>query len=87
MIVREISVGTDQTVSFFHALAPAVVANVLTAVFVYCFAMINQQEKRGEEGRLTHIWLLVMILFLMLYGLYTWGVYPFKKSYGRRDYA
>jgi hypothetical protein len=80
VIVREISVGTDQTVSFFHALAPAVVANVLTAVFVYCFAMINQQEKRGEEGRLTHIWLLVMILFLMLYGLYTWGVYPFKKS-------
>jgi hypothetical protein len=80
VIVREIPIATGQTVSFFHALAPALVANVLTVVFVYCFAMINQQEKRGEEGRLTHIWLLVMILFLMLYGLYTWGVYPFKKS-------
>jgi hypothetical protein len=49
VIVREISIGTDQTVSFFHALASPLVANVLTVVLVYCFAMINQREKRGEE--------------------------------------
>jgi hypothetical protein len=80
VIVREISIGTDQTVSFFHALAPALVANVMTVVLVYCFAMISQREKRGEEGRLTHLWLIVMVLSSMLYGLYTWGIYPFKKS-------
>jgi hypothetical protein len=56
MIVREIPIPTEQTGSFFHALAPALMANVLTVVLVYCFAMINQREKRGEEGRLTHIW-------------------------------
>ena len=80
MIGREISMATDQTESFFHALAPPLVANLLTVVLVYCFAMINQREKRGEEGRLMHPWLIVVVLFLMLYGLYTWGVYPFKKS-------
>jgi hypothetical protein len=79
VIVREISTTTE-TVSFFHALAPALMANILTVVFVYCFAMINQREKRGEEGRLTHLWLIVMVFFSMLYGLYTWGIYPFKKS-------
>jgi hypothetical protein len=52
--VREISTATDQTVSFFHALAPPLVAIAL--------------------------WLMVMVFFLMLYGLYTWGIYPFKKS-------
>ena len=67
------------TASFFHALAPVLVANILTVVFVYCFATINQQEQRGEEGRLHHLWLIVMVFLLMLYGLYTWGVYPFKK--------
>jgi hypothetical protein len=80
VIVREISIAPDQTESFFHALAPALVANILTVVFVYCLAMINQREKRGEEGRLTHLWLIVMVLFLMLYGLYSWGIYPFKKT-------
>ena len=79
MIVAEISTATDQTVSFFHVLAPPLVANVLTVVLVYCIAMINQREKRGEEGRLTHLWLIVMVLLLMLYGLYTWGIYPFKR--------
>ena len=53
MIVREISTATDQTASFFHALAPPLAANVLTVVLVYCFAMINQGEKGGEEGRHT----------------------------------
>ena len=56
------------------------VANILTVVLVYCFAMINHREKQGEEGRLTHLWLIVMVLLLMLYGLYTWGIYPFKKT-------
>jgi hypothetical protein len=32
MIVREIPIDTDQTESFFHALVPALVANVLTVV-------------------------------------------------------
>jgi hypothetical protein len=68
------------TVSFFHALAPALVANVLTVVFVYCFAMISQQERSGEEeGRLTYLWLIVVVFVCMLYGLYTWGVYPLKN--------
>jgi len=79
VIVREISTATDHTVSFFHALAPPLVANVLTVVPVCCFTMINQREKRAEEGRLTHIWLIVIVFFLMLYGLYTWGIYPFKR--------
>jgi hypothetical protein len=82
VIVREISIGTDKTESFFHALAPALVANVLTVVFVYCFAMINQREKRGEEGRLTHLWLIVMVLFFMLYGLYTWVFIPSNRARG-----
>jgi hypothetical protein len=51
VIVREISMATDQTESFFHALAPAFVANVLTVALVYCFVMINQREKHGEEGK------------------------------------
>ena len=66
MIVREISIGTDQTVSFFHALASPLVAYVLTVVLVYCFAMINQREKRRRGGYLT-------------YSLYTWDIYPFKR--------
>ena len=67
------------TESFFHALAPALVANILTVVFVYSFAMISQREKRGDEPPLTYLWLIVMIFLLMLYGLYTWGIYPLRK--------
>jgi hypothetical protein len=40
------------TESFFQALAPALVANILTVTLVYCFAMVNQREQRGEEGDL-----------------------------------
>ncbi len=29
------------TVAFFHALAPILIANVLTVVFVYCFSVIS----------------------------------------------
>ena len=54
MTVREISTATDQTVSFFHALAPPLVAIAYVA---------------NSDG-----------LFLDAYGLYTWGIYPFKKS-------
>ena len=53
----------------------------LDVVFVYCFAVIGQQERSGdEEGRLTYLWLIVMVVMFMLYGLYTWGVYPLDKS-------
>jgi hypothetical protein len=31
-------------------LAPILVANILTVVFVYCFATPSQQEQRGEDG-------------------------------------
>ena len=44
------------TAAFFHAMAPALIANVLTVAFVYCFAVINKQERSGEdEGRLTYL--------------------------------
>ena len=67
------------TVSFFQAIAPILIANVLTVTFVYCFAKIHQKElAREEEGRLTYLWLIIVVLLFMLYGLYTWGVYPFK---------
>ena len=49
-------------------------------VFVYCFAVIGQQERSGDEGgRLTYLWLIVMVFMFMLYGLYTWGVHPLDK--------
>ena len=68
------------TVAFFLAMAPALTANVLTVTLVYCFAKITQKELNGEEeGRLTYLWLIVLVLLFMLYGLYSWGVYPFKK--------
>ena len=69
------------TAAFFQAMAPTLIANVLTVVFVYCFAVIGQRERNGdEEGRLTYLWLIVLIFLFMLYGLYTWGVYPLDKS-------
>ena len=69
------------TAAFFHAMDPTLIANVLTVVFVYYFAVIGQQERNGdEEGRLTYVWLIVLIFLFMLYGLYTWGVYPLDKS-------
>lgn len=65
------------TVAFFKAMAPFLIANVLTITFVYCFTKISQlEQKREEEGRLTYLWLIVLVFLFMLYGLYTWGVYP-----------
>ena len=60
---------------------PFLIANALTGlVLVYGFAKVHQQElKEEEEGRLTYLWLIVMVMLFMLYGLYAWGVYPFKK--------
>ena len=57
------------TVSFFQAMVPILIANVLTVTFVYCFAKIHQKELAGdEEGRLTYLWLIIIVLLFMLYG-------------------
>ena len=59
------------TVAFFKPMAPVLIANVLTVTFVYCFAKISQLEQKGEEeGRLTYLWLIIMVFLFMLYGLY-----------------
>jgi hypothetical protein len=64
----------------FRRWHPFLIANVLTVAFVYSFAKIRQKERAGEEeGRLTYLWLIVLVFFFMLYGLYTWGIYPFKQ--------
>jgi len=69
------------TVPFFQAMAPILIANALTVTFVYCFAKIHQMELAGEEeGHLTYLWLIILVLLFMLYGLYTWGVYPLGKA-------
>ena len=61
--------------SFFNALAPGLVANILTVVFVYSFVQISQKERSGEEeGRGTYLWLILLVLFFMLYGIDTWGI-------------
>jgi hypothetical protein len=61
-------------------MTPGLIAKILTVTFVYCFAKITQKELKGEEeGRLTYFWLLIIVVLFMLYGLYTWGVYPLKK--------
>ena len=52
----------------------------MTVAFVYAFAKIHQKELTGEEeGRLTYLWLIILVFLFMLYGLYTWGVYPLKQ--------
>lgn len=69
------------TVAFFKAMTPVLIANVLTVTFVYCFAKISRLERGGEEeGKLTYLWLLVVVLLFMLYGLYVWGVGPLAKG-------
>ena len=52
------------TVAFFHAMAPVLIANVLTVT----------ELKGEEEGRLTSLWLIILVFLFMLYGLHTWGV-------------
>lgn len=69
-----------RTKHFFQAMAPVLTANVLTVAFVYSFVQITQKERSGEEeGRGTHLWLIVLVNLFMPYGLYTWGVYPFEN--------
>jgi hypothetical protein len=47
---------------------------------VYCFAKISHLEQKGEEeGRLTYLWLLILVFLFMLYGLYVWSVGPLKE--------
>jgi hypothetical protein len=58
------------TASFFQAPAQALVANILSVTVVYCFAMISARATRARS-RLAHLWLIVMVFSLMLYGLYT----------------
>jgi len=56
-------------------MASVLIANVLTVTFVYYFAKIHQKECIGkEEGRLTHLWLIILVFLFMLYWLYTWSV-------------
>jgi hypothetical protein len=71
MVVQQIS----GTAAFFKAMAPLLVANILTVTFVYCFAKISQLEQnREEEGKLTYLWLLLLVLLFMMYGMYVWDV-------------
>jgi hypothetical protein len=61
-------------------MAPVLIANVLTVAFVYSFVKIHQKEMHGEEeGRLTYLWLIIMVFLFMLFGLYAWGVHPWEK--------
>lgn len=64
------------TEAFFHAMAPVLTANVLTVAFIYSFWAYCQKEKRQEIGGGHLLSLLIAIFSFMLYGLYTWGVYP-----------
>jgi high-affinity Fe2+/Pb2+ permease len=67
--------ASTEQLPFFQAMASVLIANVLTVTFVYCFAKIHQKECIGEEeGRLAHLWLIILVFLFMLYGLYTWGV-------------
>ena len=62
-------------------MVPSLIANVLTVTFVYRFAKIHQKELASdEEGRLTYLWLIIIVFLFVLYGLYTWGVYPLGKA-------
>ncbi|MGA7372889.1 MAG: hypothetical protein WBW37_09755 [Methyloceanibacter sp.] len=71
------------TVAFFQAMAPVLIANVLTVAFVYPSRKFNRRELAGEEGGcLTYMWLIVLVFSFMPYGLYTWGVYPLKPKFG-----
>lgn len=57
------------TVSFFQAMAPILIANVLTVV--YCFAKIRRRGRGSPELSVADR----LVLLFMLHGLYTWGVH------------
>jgi len=47
----------------------------LTVVFVYSFVKISQKERSGDDqGRVTYLWLIVLVFFFMLYGIHTWDI-------------
>jgi hypothetical protein len=70
---------TAGTASFFQATAPILIANLLTVAFVYSFVKIHQKELTGEEeGRLTYLWLIVLVFSFMLYGLHTGAFTRFR---------
>ena len=71
---------TTGTAHFFQAMAPVLTANVLTVAFVYSFVQDHPERATWRGGgRGTYLWLIVVVNLFMLYGLYTWGVYPFKN--------
>jgi hypothetical protein len=59
---------------FFKATAPVLFANLLTLVFVLSVFSLNK-DKYARAAIVG--W--VVVLGYMLYGLYLWGVYPFKR--------
>ncbi len=67
------------TVAFFKALPPMLFANVLTVTFVYCFAKISQKELGARRRATSPTFGSSMVFLFLLYGLYTWGVYPLKR--------
>ena len=68
------------TVAFFHAMAPVLLASRVDRRLRLLLRKIHQKELAGEEeGRLTYLWLIIMVFLFMIYGLYTWRVYSFKK--------
>lgn len=76
MIVQQIS----ENAAFFKAMAPVLTANILTVTFVYCFAKISQLEQNREDGgKLTYLWLLIVVFTFILYGLYVWGIGPLSR--------
>ena len=57
------------TVAFFKAMAADAHRQRAHHHFVYCFAKISQlEQKGGEEGRLTYLWLLILVFFLCFMG-------------------
>lgn len=64
------------TVAFFKAMAPLLIANVLTITFVYCFAKVSQKERRGQQEKLlTYLWLIILV-FLFMRMDFTRGMFP-----------
>jgi hypothetical protein len=76
--MRHVLKPMAETALFFHAIAPVLVANVLTVAFLYAFVKINQKGRGEKEGRGTYLRLIVLVNLFILCGLYTWGVYPLK---------
>lgn len=70
----------DGTTGFFQALAPILVANILTVLAIYSAFLYSQTEKRNDVGGRTLLFWVVLPILIALYGMYIWGVYPLKKT-------